>query len=124
MKYSKQREMILNEVLNSNEHPTADNIYDNLKKDNPSLSLGTVYRNLTQLENHGMIKKLAIPGDPIRYDCNLSEHDHFICDECGTIIDIEVDSEKLSDEFAEKEGVTVRKSYVILKGICSSCAKK
>lgn len=124
MKYSKQREMILNEVLNSNEHPTADNIYDNLKKDNPNLSLGTVYRNLTQLESHGMIRKLSIPGDPVRYDCNLSEHDHFICDECGKIIDLEVGGIEISDEFAKKEGIKVRKSYVILKGICSSCDNK
>ena len=49
MKFSKQRELILNEVMNSHLHPTADSIYTNLKKDNPGLSLGTVYRNLTQL---------------------------------------------------------------------------
>lgn len=49
MKFSKQRELILNEIISSNVHPTADIIYTNLKKDNPELSLGTVYRNLSQL---------------------------------------------------------------------------
>ncbi|HFL3267987.1 TPA: transcriptional repressor, partial [Clostridioides difficile] len=48
MKFSKQRELILNEILNNPVHPTADYLYENLKKDNPNLSLGTVYRNLAQ----------------------------------------------------------------------------
>ena len=61
MKFSRQRELILNEVKNNHLHPTADNIYTNLKKDNPGLSLGTVYRNLSQLTEHEFISKLSIP---------------------------------------------------------------
>lgn len=120
MKFSKQREMILKEVINSNGHLTADNIYENLKKENPNLSLGTVYRNLTQLEEHGFIKKVNIPGDPIRFDGNLDEHDHFICEKCGDIIDIKFDSFKYESEFLDNN-VKVNSSYIILKGICSKC---
>lgn len=57
MKYSRQRELILNNVIESKGHPTADEVYDNLKKANPSLSLGTVYRNLTQLEKKWHVKE-------------------------------------------------------------------
>ena len=60
MKFSRQRELIISEVLNSDEHLTADAIYERLKKENPNLSLGTVYRNLTQLSDKGMIGKVSI----------------------------------------------------------------
>ena len=62
MKFSRQRELILNEVMNSHIHPTADVIYTNLKKENPGLSLGTVYRNLSQLTENWYISKLSIPN--------------------------------------------------------------
>ena len=121
MKFSRQREMILNEVINSNAHLTADNIYENLRKENPNLSLGTVYRNLTQLEEHGFIKKLNIPGDPVRYDGNLEEHSHFICESCGCIIDIDSDLVNLSESFLKESGITVQSCHVIFKGICEDC---
>lgn len=124
MKFSRQREMILNEVINSNAHLTADNIYENLRVENPNLSLGTVYRNLTQLEEHGYIKKLNVPGDPVRYDGNLEEHDHFICEKCGKIIDIDSGLVTLSDSFLNDSGVTVNSCSVIFKGVCSECRKK
>ena len=60
MKFSKQRELILNYILNSHEHLTADTIYADLKKDNPELSLGTVYRNLTKLTEIGAISSVWI----------------------------------------------------------------
>lgn len=123
MKFSKQRELILNEVLNSHIHLTADNIYENLKKNNPNLSLGTVYRNLTQLEEHGLISKLSIPGDPVRFDRNIDDHNHFICESCGAIIDIDFDSVKYESKNGDSANMKVNSSYIILKGLCSKCNK-
>lgn len=59
MKFSRQRELIISEVLNSDEHLTADAIYERLKKENPNLSLGTVYRNLTQLSDKAWLARLV-----------------------------------------------------------------
>lgn len=67
MKYSKQREMIFNCIKENPMHLTADAIYEMLKKDNPNLSLGTVYRNLSQLAEHNMIQKVSIAGYPDRF---------------------------------------------------------
>ncbi|HBH3043835.1 TPA: transcriptional repressor, partial [Clostridioides difficile] len=89
MKFSKQRELILNEILNNPVHPTADYLYENLKKDNPNLSLGTVYRNLAQLTEHGFIRKVSIPGNPDRFDGRIDNHYHIICEVCGEIYDLE-----------------------------------
>lgn len=120
-KFSKQRELILRTVLSSNEHLTADNIYERLKSNNPNLSLGTVYRNLTQLEEHGYIKKINIPGDPVRFDGNTDEHDHFICENCKTIIDINKDEIECVDDSLRKKGLKINSTEIILRGICNNC---
>lgn len=120
-KFSKQRELILRTVLSSNEHLTADNIYERLKSNNPNLSLGTVYRNLTQLEEHGYIKKINIPGNPVRFDGNTDEHDHFICENCKTIIDINKGEIECVDDSLRKKGLKINSTEIILRGICNNC---
>ena len=120
-KFSKQRELILRTVLSSNEHLTADNIYERLKSNNPNLSLGTVDRNLTQLEEHGYIKKINIPGDPVRFDGNTDEHDHFICENCKTIIDINKGEIECVDDSLRKKGLKINSTEIILRGICNNC---
>ena len=121
-KFSRQRELILKAVLSSNEHLTADNIYDRLKESNPNLSLGTVYRNLTQLEENGYIKKINIPGDPVRFDGNTEEHNHFICEKFGKIFDIEEGKMEYVDKLSEDRGFKVNSMYLILRGVCYECS--
>ena len=122
MKFSKQRELILNEVMNSHLHPTADSIYTNLKKDNPGLSLGTVYRNLTQLTEHGFIAKLSIPNQSDRFDRNIKPHAHLICEKCNNIFDIESNSiNKFINNLSDKEDIEILNYDIILKGTCTKC---
>lgn len=122
MKFSKQRELILNEVMNSHLHPTADSIYTNLKKDNPGLSLGTVYRNLTQLTEHGFIAKLSIPNQSDRFDRNIKPHAHLICEKCNNIFDIESNSiNKFVNSLSDKENIEISNYDIILKGTCTKC---
>ena len=68
MKYSKQREQILNIINNSYDHPTAYMVYEEVRKDIPNISLGTVYRNLNSLCINKQIRRLAIPNDNDRFD--------------------------------------------------------
>ena len=122
MKFSKQRELILNEVMNSRLHPTADSIYTNLKKDNPGLSLGTVYRNLTQITEHGFIAKLSIPNQSDRFDRNIKPHAHLICEKCNNIFDIESNSiNKFVNSLSDKENIEISNYDIILKGTCTKC---
>ncbi|WP_250675729.1 transcriptional repressor [Paraclostridium ghonii] len=122
MKFSKQRELILNAVKDNTIHPTADFIYDYLKKDNPNLSLGTVYRNLSQLVNHGYIQKVSIPGFPDRFDANVVEHNHIICDVCGNIQDIHSDILKnIPATLSNELNIEITSCTVILHGICKNC---
>lgn len=125
MKFSKQRELILNYILNSHEHLTADTIYADLKKDNPELSLGTVYRNLTKLTEIGAIKKVSLPNQVDKFDKNLEPHAHFICDECGSITDINIPGmEKFLDKVSDEDGISIRKYDLTLNGICKKCKSK
>lgn len=124
MKFSKQREIILNEVINSHLHPTADSIYTSLKKDNPGLSLGTVYRNLSQLTENGYISKLSIPNQSDRYDKNIKPHAHLICEKCNNIYDIESETiSKFINDLSNEENLSILNYDIVLQGICKTCTE-
>jgi Fur family peroxide stress response transcriptional regulator len=85
MKYSRQRELIRQTVLESEEHLTAEQVYERLKPENTTLSLGTVYRNLNLLAEQGNINRIPVPGGADRYDRINDGHQHMICRCCGSI---------------------------------------
>lgn len=92
IKHSKQRDAIYNFLKERKDHPTADFIYAKLREDHPNLSLGTVYRNLQFLEDQQQIMKVQVGDGSIHYDPNTYAHDHFICSNCGCVLDIETDA--------------------------------
>ena len=85
LKYSKQRESIKNFLVTRYDHPTAETVYLNIRREFPNISLGTVYRNLNLLAEIGEIQKLS-PG----IDGNPAPHYHFICRHCGCVMDLTV----------------------------------
>ncbi|MGL5545148.1 MAG: Fur family transcriptional regulator [Cetobacterium sp.] len=122
MKFSKQRELILNYILDSHEHLTADTIYVDLKKYNPELSLGTVYRNLAKLTEIGAIKKVSLPNQVDKFDKNLDPHAHFTCDRCGNIIDIAIPNvENLLSDISNDKDIFIKKYDITFNGICKNC---
>ena len=78
MKYSRQREIILDKLKANAVHPTAEYLYSILKKENSTISLATLYRNLNQLEEHGIIKRIDGLETSSHYDHNTHTHYHFI----------------------------------------------
>lgn len=90
LKYSKQRESIKNFLVTRYDHPTAETVYLNIRKEFPNISLGTVYRNLNLLAEIGEIQKLSPGIGPDRFDGNPAPHYHFICRHCGCVIDLTV----------------------------------
>lgn len=125
MKYSKQREMIFNCIKANPKHLTADAIYEILKKENPTLSLGTVYRNLAQLAEHHMIQKITIPGHPDRFDATLGDHFHFYCSECGEIQDLFIEGLTTVGGLVEDDKqVVVHNVEMSFNGTCADCIEK
>lgn len=122
-RYSKQREAILLELQQRYDHPTADQIYYTLKNKYPELSLGTVYRNLGFLADHGDILKLDFGDGTFHYDGNITQHVHFICKECGHIQDIAIDS-SIYDNIQNTIDGEISKINIVVEGKCSHCARE
>jgi len=90
MRYSQQREIILNLIHSTEIHPTADWIYSSARTQIPNISLGTVYRNLKQLEHDKLIATI-FDGTVVRYDSNMDKHDHLKCKICDSLTDLTLD---------------------------------
>lgn len=124
MKYSKQRELILKTLQENVIHPTADEIYAIARKEMPSLSLATVYRNLNQLAESGIIHRINGLDGSVHFDHNLCKHYHFICTECNKVYDVEYDiAPDLADKVLAETGLFVESVDISLKGICPDCKK-
>ena len=93
MKFSYQREGILKDVQSRRDHPTANMVYESVRKEQPNISLGTVYRNLNVLVENGLISKISTGMGPDHFDGYMEPHHHFICKECGDVIDMKYESE-------------------------------
>ena len=91
-KFSRQRQCILDYLLNTKEHPTAEMVYLHVRQEYPHISLGTVYRNLNLLAEQKQIKKLYCGDGCERFDGDMKFHHHFICRHCGRILDLEMES--------------------------------
>jgi Fur family peroxide stress response transcriptional regulator len=119
---SKQRDTILRVVMNSNDHPRADWVYDKVRQEIPNISMGTVYRNLNSLAKSGDIRQLDIADGTSRFDGNTENHYHFRCEECGHIFDLdEPVDQSISERVAENTGFKVYRQRMELIGLCNGC---
>lgn len=117
-KKSIKRDAILSCLKGTVSHPTAEWIYLQLKPDFPDLSLGTVYRNLAEFKEDGIIADIGEISGNARYDGNTSPHAHFACLKCGTVqdvFDIQIPCPELS-------GAIIQSSTLLYTGVCSRCA--
>jgi len=122
VRYSRQREMIYDYLCSRMDHPCAEKIYEDLRKKMPSLSLGTVYRNLKFLQEQGKIKSLTSTDGVEHFDALCCNHAHFICKECGKIMDIkEVDYDSLVKSLNLDEDCDVEKIDLSIIGKCKKC---
>jgi len=123
LKYSRQRESIKNYLRSREDHPTADMIYTNLRKEFPNISLGTIYRNLSLLVQLGEINKIPTDG-PDRYDARTTSHCHFICRGCGRVQDVMVSMKEPFSSIEEqwKYG-DIEECRINFFGICNQCKK-
>lgn len=124
MNYSKQREIIVETLRHSTEHPTAETVYRTLKSDYPRLSLATVYRNLNQLCATGIIKKLHVADSPDRFDGNIEPHYHLCCKVCKKVIDIETPKGAWRALLMPNEKHHIDECDVFFYGTCAKCIEE
>ncbi|MBN1161808.1 MAG: transcriptional repressor [Dehalococcoidales bacterium] len=121
---TKQRTAILKYLNNTKSHPTADIIYDVVKKIIPNISKGTIYRNLNVLKESGQVTRLNIKGTVSRYEIKQASHYHFRCEQCGRVFDIDEPVDKSIDErVAKSTGFKVIRHQLEFRGLCKDCQR-
>lgn len=122
LKYSRQRESIKVCLQGRKDHPTADMLYTDVRKEFPNISLGTVYRNLSLLSELGEIKRLTTGDGPDRFDGDTSTHHHFICRKCHCVTDLDMrDIGEIKNVAAENFGGEIEDYSVNFYGVCENC---
>jgi Fe2+/Zn2+ uptake regulation proteins len=124
VRYSRQREAIKNYLLSTTSHPTAEMVYNNIRKELPNISLGTVYRNLNFLADNNEVLRLNCGDGYVHFDGCTYPHNHFFCRQCRSLSDIEMDSIEHIDKIANAgfNGV-IEGHTVIFYGMCHNCLK-
>lgn len=117
-----QRKAILEILASTTSHPTADIVYEQVKKVIPNISLGTVYRNLGILRDQNLILELNLTRGLSRYDYNTSLHYHILCLNCGKLEDVNVAAlENIETKTALATGYQVLNHQIQFVGLCPQC---
>ena len=125
LKITHQRLEIFKELLNSHDHPTVEKLYQRLMPKLPTISLDTVYRTLTTLEQHGLIVRVETGESQARFEGKMEEHHHAICKKCGEITDFfwKFPNETVLPDEILKWGKISKKS-ISLHGLCRHCVQE
>lgn len=122
-KYSRQREAIREYLDMHRDHPTAEEVYLGLREEDPHLSLGTVYRNLSLLADLGEIIRIRSGAGPDHFDADLSPHQHFMCRCCGKVLDMSVPgAAQLLAAAADEFSGELETCTITFSGLCGECA--
>lgn len=123
-KLTHQRLIIFREVASSLAHPDAETIFKAVRKEMPSISLDTVYRTLSFLSDLGVITPLSPSRERLRFDANLARHHHYVCLECGQVMDFEsVEMNSIPVPKTVTQLGSIVTTHVEVRGICSDCSK-
>ena len=125
-KNSTKRRAILEALCSTNEHPSAEMLYEKLKTQIPDLSLGTVYRDLSVFCEEGSAAGVGVLDGRVRFDGRTDRHAHFMCRECGKIIDVDLPcvTDKILESVKTDYDVIPEDWSLNFKGLCRQCAAK
>lgn len=120
-----QRHAILEYLIESMSHPTADDIYKALEHKFPNMSVATVYNNLRVFRESGLVKELTYGDNASRFDFVTSKHYHIICESCGKIVDFHYPGlDEVEHLAAHVTGFKVNSHRLEVYGTCPECAEK
>ena len=125
-KMTPQRLAIAKILAKSEDHPSVEKIHVQIKKDFPTMSLATVYKNIILIKSLGEVLELGFPDGSNRYDGNKPyPHPHVICIKCKKIVDLDLESlDEMKKEVASETHFTILSHRLDFFGICSDCMAK
>lgn len=125
IKQTKQRERILEVIREAHGHLTAEEVYNEIKKEEQDIGVATVYRNVKYLYEHKLINRIKHPEFGYVYDANLDRHYHFHCQQCNKMYDIDGQYDEALNRKIEKEfGGKIYHHMTFFYGICPACLAK
>lgn len=125
VRITETRKAVIDFIIQSHDHPSADMIYQALLPAFPNMSLATVYNNLKVLIDEGFVSELKVRNDTTTYyDFMGHQHLNVICEKCGRIADIDLDLPDVQQEAADQTGYQITKSQMVVYGICPDCVAR
>lgn len=124
VRFTPQRQAILEFLLETKTHPTAEDIFQHVKAKFPGVSLGTIYNTLNMLKEHGHILELSYGDMSSRFDGNAKNHYHLVCLNCGRVLDYERPLLELEEEVLQETGFRVSSHRLEFYGLCPDCKKQ
>jgi Fur family ferric uptake transcriptional regulator len=119
---SRQRKVILETLRETKRHPTAEDIYMEVRRRLPSIGLATVYRNLEVLSQHGLVRRLDPASDTMRFDGDTRDHYHVRCTNCGRIEDLPMSwKPQLQQEAQMSSDYDLYDHSLVFSGLCPTC---
>jgi Fe2+ or Zn2+ uptake regulation protein len=122
LRTTRQLAAVYDALAASHDHPTADQLYQRVRRTLPRVSLGTVYRNLDKLREQGRLRVVRLEGGQAQYDAMIDAHDHFVCERCAAVIDLPVRAPAPDVGALRAAGYDVRWHTTALYGVCTRCA--
>ncbi|MCU0261526.1 MAG: transcriptional repressor [Ilumatobacteraceae bacterium] len=121
LKVTPQRQLLFRLLHGNTQHPTAEALFATASAEMPGISLRTVYQTLADLASMGELQQVAFGSGPTRFDPNVDEHHHVVCDRCGAVRDVWVDG--IADlRMAPLDGFEPSVTEIVLHGRCAACA--
>ena len=121
LKVTPQRLTIYGELLERDDHPSPESLYQSVRDDLPKLSLATVYKTLDALEGAGLISQVSLPNEAKRYDANLEPHHHLVCTGCRKITDFTDEAFQTLEVQPTESGFRAHSVQVQVLGLCVLC---
>ena len=122
LKVTPQRLKIVS-MLEKHGHINIEDLYSEMLKEFPSVSLATIYKNINQMIENGLIQEVKLPAAKSVYELIKEPHLHMVCDRCHKVEDVVVGTERIIEEAEKVSGYRIEESFITLRGICPDCQK-
>ena len=123
--HTHQRMVIYRAFASSESHPTPESVFEQVRREIPSISLGTVYKSIRTFVDNGLLREVNVLHETVRLDANLDDHHHLVCIGCKSVTDVPAEMvQPVELRGALPEGFRLKRSRVEILGVCASCAAK